>query len=208
MKKILSIFIGTLFISLMAGAQISPVWKDARFLKEPMKKIMVVSQFADPVYRQMAQDMLWSALTDKGYSAIPAYDIFAYDSMFLYSTMERKLDSAGVDGILIIKMIDAENTDLNIAPGDVIPPYAYNYYEYYSVFYYYDLPLISNANYYRKPGKKFRIDIYLYQNRGDMIVWGGQSNFVDPLNPEKAIKGISKKIVKNLRSEELISVSE
>lgn len=205
MKKNVLLTIFLAMTVLTTSAQLGDVWKDARFLKTPMKKVMIVSQFIDPVIRSEADEAMAKAFTGKDVDHILYTDLFhPYDSMYYYSTMERKLDSAGVDGILVVKMIDSEQTDLNIAPGDVIPPYAYNYYEYYSFFYYHDLPIIIDPNYYRRPGKEFRIDLYLYQNRGDMVVWGGQSKALDPLNPGKMINTLSKKTVKKLLSEELL----
>jgi len=47
--------------------------------------------------------------------------------------------------------------------------------------------------------------MYLYRNKGDMSVWGGQTRIVDPLNPVKSWDKIAKKIVKILRSEGLVS---
>lgn len=205
MKKafVLSIFLAGMAIT--AFTQVKDVWKDTRFLKAPMSKVMIVSQFIDPDIRNESNASLAKAFSGKDVDHVLYEDLFLpYDSMYYYSTMERKLDSAGVDGILLVKMIETEQTDLNIAPGDVIPPYAYNYYEYYSFFYYHDLPIIIDPNYYRRPGKEFRIDIYLYQNRGDMVVWSGQTKNLDPLDPAKTIRSLSKKTVKKLLSEDMI----
>ncbi len=206
MKKTLALTFLLAFAALTTSAQLRDVWKDARFLKAPMNKVMIVSQFIDPAIRSEADEAMAKAFAGKDVDHILYSELFhPYDSMYYYSTMERKLDSAGVDGILVVKMIDSEQTDLNIAPGDVIPPYAYNYYEYYSFFYYHDLPIIIDPNYYRRPGKEFRLDLYLYQNRGDMVVYGGQSKALDPLNPDKAISTLAKKTIKKLLSEDLVA---
>jgi hypothetical protein len=204
MKRNIFGLIVILLLSMPAAAQIQTVWKDARFLKQPMKKILVLSQFFDPGLRDEVTENFTTALADKGIRAVPAYDVLSYDSLFFYSTMERLLDSAGVDGIMVIKMIDIKNTDVYIMPQEMIPPYAYNYYEYYSFYYYHDLPIISDPNYYRRPGIAFRIDVNLYQNRGDMIVWSGKSKELNPLDPEKAIKSLGKKTAKILLSEDLV----
>ena len=204
MKKKLFILPFFILIVLSSLAQVKTVWKDARFLKEPMQKLVVVSQFVNHEQRQMAENSMIEALVSKGIDAVAAYDIFTYDSMNYYITLERKLDSAKVDGILVMKMVDARSTDMYVMPEEMVPPYAYNYYEYYSFYYYNELPIISDPNFYRRPNKTFRIDINLYQNKGDMIVWGGQSKAIDPLHPEKVIEKLGKKVVKSLLSQDLV----
>jgi hypothetical protein len=203
MRKLLLI----LFIIPFTGtAQVKTIWKDSRFLQEPIKNVLVVSQFYDNEFRHKVEADVIGAFYNKGIGAIAATEVMEYDSMFLYSTLERKLDSAAIDGILIIKLIEERSTDMYIMPEELIPPYAYNYYEYYSFYYYHDLPIISDPNYYRKPGRTFRIDIYLYQNKGDMAIWGGQSNQLDPLRLDKALKSFGKKLIKKLLAEDMISI--
>ena len=202
MKKLLFILI---LVPLFGSAQIKTVWKDTRFMQEPLKKIMVISQFYDADQRMQAEKDIIQALEGKGIETVAASSVLIYDSMYYYSTLERILDSAGADGLLIVKLIEERSTDLYILPEEFIPPYAYNYYEYYSFYYYHDLPIISDPNYYRKPGRTFRIDAYLYQNKGDMAIWGGRSKQVDPMKPEKAINSLGKRLTKKMLSEDVIS---
>ncbi|RLD82281.1 MAG: hypothetical protein DRJ15_02040 [Bacteroidetes bacterium] len=201
MKKI---FLILLLLPLFSFAQVKTHWKDARFLAEPMKNILVVSQFYDGEIRAQLEDIMIDALESKGIGAVAASSVLVYDSMYLYSTIERKLDSAGIEGMLIVKMIEERSTDMHILPQELIPPYAYNYYEYYSFYYYHDLPILSDPNYYRRPGRTFRIDAYLYQNKGDMAAWGGQSKSLNPLEPEKAIKKLGKSITKRMLQETVV----
>ena len=206
MKKA-SFIIGLLIVllSLPGIAQVKTIWKDTRFQKEPLHKLLVIAQFNDRQLRESLEESVLTAIRDRGISAVGGQEILIYDSMFFYSTIERKLDSAGVDGMLILKMVDVESTDMYVMAPDVLPPYAYNYYEYYSFYYYHDLPIIIDPDYYRRPGKTYRIDVNLYQNKGDMIIWGGQSKNLDPLKPDKVTKTLGKRIVKKLLSEKMIS---
>jgi hypothetical protein len=193
-----------LLVPLATLAQLKTVWKDARFLDEPLKSILVVSQFHDGQLRSRAENSTIGALQKKGISAQGASVLLVYDSMYYYSTMERKLDSAGIDGILIIKMVEVRETDMYIMPQELIPPYAYNYYEYYSYYYYHDLGVITDPNYYRKPGLDFRIDAYLYQNRGDMVVWAGQIDVPDPFNASGVVNKLGGKLTRAMISYKVV----
>ncbi len=205
MKKVSSTLLLLVLFQLASTAQLTTIWKDARFMKKPLQKILVVPQFNDNRQREDAGVAILEAIRGTGIEAVLAPGLIRYDSMYYYSTLERKLDSAGIDGILVVKLVEVRGTDMYVLPGEVIPPYAYNYYEYYSYYYYHDLPIIVDPNYYRKPGLSFRIDVYLYQNKGDMAVWGGQTRTVDPLKPVKSWDRMAKKIVKVLLAEKLVA---
>lgn len=204
MRKSSFAFLIMLIMFFPASAQIMTIMEDTRFLKGPMENIAIITQIHDEQLRQDVGQSLVSAFHNKGVDAVNADDFMIPDSMFYYSTLEREFNSAGVDGILIVKIVDAEDADMYIYPGDVLAPDAYNYYEYYSVFFYYDLPIISAPAYYQREDIAFRIDFNLYQNKGDMIIWCGQSKQIDPNGLEKIIKGMGKKLVKTLVSNKLV----
>jgi hypothetical protein len=194
--------------ALPATAQLRTVWDDTRFLQEPMKKLLLIVQFHDKDLRGEASESLLKALSGKGIVMIDAYSMLHYDSMYRYSTLERKFDSAGVDGILIARLVDVRESDMYIMPGDVIPPYAYNYFEYYSFYYYNDLGIITRPGYYEKQGREFRIDLNLYQNRGDMIVWGAQYRLSSYAKTAKALSPVAKATAKALLSKKLVKQAE
>jgi hypothetical protein len=191
-----------------ATAQLRTVWDDTRFLTEPMKKVMLIVQFQDEGLRTEAVELLLKAHGDKGVAIMDAYCMLHYDSMYRYSTLERKLDSAGVDGILIARLVDIRESDMYIMPGDVIPPYAYNYFEYYSFYYYHDLGIITRPGYYEKAGRNFRIDLNLYQNKGDMIVWGGQYMLSSYAKTAKSLWPMAKATAKSLLTKKLLRQAE
>ncbi len=201
MKKI---FLLLIFLPAFSFAQVKTVWKDTRFLKAPLHKVVVMGQFFDKELRTQLETNVVEALQKKNIGAVAAQDVMIYDSMYFYSAVERILDSVGADGLLIIRMVNVRETDMFVMPQELIPPFAYNYYEYYSFYYYHDLPIIANPNYYRKPNLTFRIDANLYQNKGDMVVWGGQSKVLNPLDSEKVFKSLGKKITKRMMSEKVI----
>ena len=204
MRKSTFAFLVMLIIFLPATAQIKTIMEDTRFLKGPMENIAIITQINDEQLRHDVGQALVSAFLDKGVGAVDASDFIKLDSMFFYSTLEREFNIAGADGILIVKIVDAEDTDMYIFPGDVLPPDAYNYYEYYSVFFYYDMPIISVPEYYQREDIVFRFDFNLYQNKGDMIIWSGQSKQIDPNGTDKIAKGMGKKLVKILLSQKLV----
>jgi len=194
-----------MFILLMLSATSQTlIMKDTRFLREPIEKVAVLTQIPDDSLLQSVESSILTALERKGIAAMSTRDFLIKDSVYRYSTLEREFKNNAIDGILIVKLVTIEISDQYIFPGDVLPPDAYNYYEYYSVYYYYDLPIITEPGYFAKENRTFRIDLNLYQNQGDMIVFSAQTPVFDPLSPEKITKSIGKKIAKILGSKEFV----
>jgi len=197
MGKFIFAFIIPLVFVVQAGAQ-TMIMSDTRFLRDPIEKIAVITQIPDAQFRGKVEEVILAAFEKKGIDAMNAYDMILYDSTYYYGTLERDFTTEGIDGILIVKLINIEISDMYIFPGDVLPPDAYNYFEYYSVYYYYDLPIITEPGYLSRIDRTFRIDMNLYQNKGDMIVMSAQSKLLDPMNPDKTIKNLGKNLAKIL----------
>ena len=202
MKNLLfSFMLILMFVPAMAQTLIM---KDTRFLREKMEKIAVLTQIPDDDLREKVEASILAGLEKKGVDAMSAGEFLIKDSTYLYGTLEREFKTNSIDGILIVKLVNIEITDMYIVPGDVLPPDAYNYFEYYSVYYYYDLPIIAEPGYLSRADRTFRIDMNLYTNSGDMIIFSAQTKLFDPQSPEKITKSIGKKIAKIVSSKELV----
>lgn len=199
-----SLFSFVLMILMFSATSQTLIMKDTRFLREPIEKVAVLTQIPNEDLQLAVEGSILTALEKKGIAAMNAYDFLIRDSVYLYSTLEREFTNNAIDGILIVKLVAIEETDMYIFPGDVLPPDAYNYFEYYSVYNYYDLPIISEPGYLSRDNRTFRIDLNLYQNQGDMIVFSAQTPIFDPLDPDKIIKSIGKKTAKILGSKEFV----
>jgi len=202
MKNLLfSFMLILMFVPAMAQTLIM---KDTRFLREKMEKIAVLTQIPDDDLREKVEASILAGLEKKGVDAMSAGEFLIKDSTYLYGTLEREFKTNSIDGILIVKLVNIEITDMYIVPGDVLPPDAYNYFEYYSVYYYYDLPIIAEPGYLSRADRTFRIDMNLYTNSGDMIIFSAQTKLFDPQAPEKITKSIGKKIAKIVSSKEFV----
>ena len=129
-KFIIGFILSSIFV-IHLGAQ-SVIMSDTRYIREPIEKIAVVTQILDDQLRGEVEGAILSAFAKKGIEAVNAYDLILIDSTYFYSTLEREFTAAGVDGILIVKLVNIEISDMYIFPGDVLAPDAYNYYEFYS----------------------------------------------------------------------------
>lgn len=202
-KKFLALLVYVAF-SASCQAQLTTILKDTRFFKGPLEKIALITQISDTAFRKDVEAAVVAAFEKKHIPCVNAYDLILPDTLIFYSTLEREFYDAGADGVLIVKLVDVELTDMYIIPGGVLPPDAYNYYEFYSVYYYFDLPVVGVPGYLQREDRTFRLDANLYQGKGDMIIWSGQSRPVDPADYGKTVQSFARKLAKILLSEDLI----
>ena len=208
MKKFVFTLLAVLAVSLGGYAQLETILKDIRFFNGPMEKIAFITQVSDEGMRQYVESSMEASFTKKKIGHLNVYDYVRSDTIAYYSTLERQMYDAGADGVLIIKLVDVELSDMYIIPGGVLPPDAYNYYEFYSVYYYYDLKSMSIPGYLQREDRSFRLDANLYQGKGDMIIWSVQSNLIDPNDYTKAVDSFIKKLAKGLLSEKLVKTKK
>ena len=196
-----SLLTATLVLYCFSALTQTVIMKDKRYVRDPMEKLVVLTQVPNDTLKELVEHSIFEAFQKKGIPFVNAYDLIRFDTTYYYSTLEREFKMAGADGILIVKLINIEISDMYIFPGDVLPPDAYNYYEYYSVYYYYDLPIVTDSGYMLRQDRTWRIDMNLYANKGDMIVFSAQTNTFDLAEPEKLIKSLGKKLAKIIISD-------
>lgn len=204
MKKIVFVLLASILISSYGFTQVKTILKDTRFFDGPMEKVALITQANDESIRLDIESSFEEAFTKKKIDYTNAYDLILPDTLIFYSTLERLMYEAGTDAVLIVKLVDVELTDMYIIPGGVLPPDAYNYYEFYSVYFYYDEPLMKDSSYLIREDRTFRLDANLYQGKGDMIIWSVQSKPIDPADYEKTLKSFANKLAHGLISEKLV----
>lgn len=204
MKKFVVIVLALLTLAGDGFGQMKSILKDTRFFEGPMDKITFITQVRDDAMRHYLESSLENSFTQKKVGHVNIYDLVRPDTIAYYSTLEREMYDAKVDGVLIVKLVDVELSDMYIIPGGVLPPDAYNYYEFYSVYYYYDLPAMSDSLYLQRTDRSFRLDANLYQGKGDMIIWSVQSSIIDIADYTKTFDSFTKKLAKGLISEKLV----
>ena len=188
----------------MHGISQSVIKKDTRFLRDKMNKLVLITQIPDDSLREAVAGSIIQAFQKKHIGIMNADAFMRLDTGYAYSRMEREFTDNGIDGILIVKLIDVTLSDMYIFPGDVLPPDAYNYYEFYSVYFYYDLPDIGAPDYLRRGDRRFRIDFNLYSNKGDMIILAAQTKELVPIACEKEVGALGKKLAGILLSNRLV----
>ena len=202
MKRTIPILL--LIIIHSVGLAQTVIKKDTRFLRDRMSKLALITQVPHDSLRGAVISSVMDAFEKKHIDIVNADAFVSPDSSTFYSTLEREFTENHVDGIMIIKIVDVGLTDMYIFPGDVLPPDAYNYYEFYSVYYYYDLPDIGVPGYLYRQDRRFRFDINVYANKGDMIVLAAQSSELQPMKDEKVVRSLGKKMAGILLSNRLV----
>jgi hypothetical protein len=105
-----------------------------------------------------------------------------------------------VDAVVVSRLLKVENTVTYIPGGPYPVPYPYyrSFYGYYRAVY----PVVYSPDY-LKEEKKVRVETNLYtiSSTDGELVWTGVTDTFNPSNAQKAINGLVKLLVKQMRSE-------
>jgi len=184
-----------LTVALAAGCattEMTSTWTDpAAKGAPPLSKVAVLCMTKDPGLRRQAEDAATSQLQLKGAQAIASYQIIGDDELKDREAVKAKLQNAGVDGVLVMRMTGV--TEQAMVAG----PYATfdGYYDYGAAVYgpgYVQTDTIVHAvsNLYSLPQNK--------------LIWSGTSKTFDPGSATQFMGDVSKEVAQTLQKNRLI----
>ena len=114
--------------------------------------------------------------------------------------LKTQIQENKIDAVVVSRLVKVETnvTYVPSTPYVVPPPYYMSLYGYYGALY----PTVYSPGY-LKEEKKVRIETNLYINssvEGELI-WTGVTDTFNPSNVDKAINGLVKLVIKQMRSE-------
>lgn len=175
-------------------------WDDPYYKGKRFNTLIILELSEQPEIRNVFESTTAAYFDKKGLKAIPSYTKMKSDTSFKYYQFEMKFDSLGVDAILVFRMLGTEEKETFVPdPGFVFPQYYFNYYTYY----------LNNYNMIHAPGyirtdKVVKMEVSLYSNKGDMLVWTAHSSTFALDSTEEIAKSLAKKVYRELKHKKLI----
>lgn len=77
------------------------------------KKILVLSKVQQSDIEKNFENSMVAALKDKGYTAIPSYEVFTQSELDNTSRLIAKADSLGIDALLAFTLVNIESSVIN-----------------------------------------------------------------------------------------------
>jgi hypothetical protein len=172
-----------------SATTIQSTWSDPTFVREPFERIAVVALFDTAAESRTIEQRAAEALEERGVAAVSAYEILDDYRMYEQDEMREKLANAGVDGILIHRLIAVDEREVYRdptpylhVPGAIVwgDPYYWYYHPPWQYYWYWR----STWDVTRSPGywEQLRyviVESSLYDARMDRLVWTAKSETID-----------------------------
>ncbi len=171
-------------------------WSDAAYRGGPMKKFAVYGLYKKVEFRTRFERSLAGYLKKQGIQAVASVDFMP--ALLVPSDRDREIErvthAIGAEGILIFR-VSSIKKEASFLPGD-----PHNYFSYYW----------SSWDELHAQKEESRItevtlDMRLYSNSTNRLVWSGRSETFYPESIDEAVVSIGGKLVKSFREKGLVA---
>jgi hypothetical protein len=203
-RSVLTIVICLLAVTL-ASAKSSKVvmsWKNLNYSPgKKFQRILALGLSDKTEIRADFEDALAGQLATIGLEAIPGNTILLRPegAEIHVSYIKTQIREHKIDAVVVSRLIKVEKTATYVSGGPYVPyPYYHSFYGYYGAVF----PVVYTPGY-LKEEKKVRIEtnLYVISSEEGELVWTGITDTFNPSNVDKAIKGLVKLVVKQMKSD-------
>ncbi len=168
-----------------ATTQFKATWKDPTAQPVTLHGQKVAAFVITPVesLRRASEDILARELSARGVQGIPGYQLTGAQPVRDSETLRRTLEQAGVEGSVIMRVVDRRQ-ELNYIPGGPYYGTMYGYWDY-------GWGMAGGPGY-LQTDTIVSIETLVYAVRQDKLLWGGVSETTNPNNLDAFIKEIVK----------------
>jgi hypothetical protein len=202
--------------------EISRSWKNKEALPiGPFKSVFVIAIVKDKTSRKKIETKFAHLISSRGIKAVQSEE-FAAEKGIEFKSLSKEqmaelIKSAGCDAVFTVALKEVkeqkvyEKIDKNTEPLDQFYSPLVEYYpigfgiyvNYYSYYNYYDDPLVFSEEGYVTE-KIYYIENNFYGLEPEQLLWSIQSKAYNPTGLDSWLKGYSKLLVKQLKSDGLI----
>lgn len=160
-------------------------WKDPGLTKFDFKKAGVLAIAKTDGMRRTAEDAMAAAVQRTGMPAVPLYTLVSHDQVKNADIVKSSLTKAGIDGLVIMRMVATENKTTYV-PGSTYPTSYYSPWGYHG----YGWGAAYDPGY-MVTNKYVNIETNIYDLKADKLVWSGISESVDPSSVNGLVMDVS-----------------
>ena len=173
-------------------------WMDPAFKDRPMGKTMVMGVTDSEGLRGQYEDLFVSALEQAGADAVASRTEFPSETKLTKQQLRAELEEAGVDSLLVTRVIDEKEKMQYHAPVVYPDPY-YSYFGYYSY----------SFDYVRSPGYvttyiEIHLETNLYDVETGKLVWSGRKEITDERSDKTNMKKVIEATIRDLQKNGLL----
>jgi len=172
-----------------------------------VSRIVVWGMFNKLEYEKPLEQSMTGYFNSKGLKSTEALQILSPDKKYELADLERKLDSAGADGLLLITYKGTDKQENYVPPTTTVyPDFYYNYYSYYNWGYPYygaGYSTVTTGGYWTTTSI-INLQANLYANSNNALLWTGSIQITDPEYIDEVSYNLAKTIYADLLKNGLI----
>jgi hypothetical protein len=194
------ILLMTLMVSACIPTQVTSVWKDPAYQRQP-QKIMVIGVALTPAIKKIVEDEFVRQFKSRGVDAVASYTLLLAEQLNDHdAVIAAKLKNQGADAVLISRFVSQRNEQY-FAPEDIEypPPYYANCWDYYE--------MCAQSIYspsYKAEDEYAVMETNLYDAGNDKLIWAVASETVMLGSDLEQIKSYIRVIVKSMVEKKLL----
>ncbi len=151
--------------------------------KQQIGNVVVWAMFDKLEYQKPFEQYAVSYFNSRGFKAMESLNFLAPGKKYDLKDLEKKFDSLGVDGILVVTYKGTDKSQVYIPPTTTVyPDYYYNYYNYYNwgyPMYGYGSNVVTTGGYWATTST-VNLQANLYANSNNGLIWTGDISISDP----------------------------
>jgi hypothetical protein len=186
-----------------AATTLENSWKDPKYSGGPATRVLVIGIAKDSSVRRTFEDTFAQALTQAGAQAVASHTLLPQDGQIAEDDLQKAVEQAGVNGVLITRMVGRHKDDY--VASATVPPPMYGTRRYYNGYY----SSAWSGSYEPAEVQQFNYDYVvtetiLFRSDAPEPVWSGTARTPDPRYVREAAQDFSKAVISALKEEGLI----
>jgi hypothetical protein len=199
-------------------SRIETTWELPAYMGKPFAKLGLIAVMKDKTENKAFELAATTKFTAAGVDAMPGFQFLGTDSLLSKSEMEKAVNNAGVDGVLIFKLIAIDKTRSYVPPTDFLVAGAEysdwwndRYYGYYTPYpyhywgYWYPAYQVIRTPGYWATSSTYQVQTVLYRASDNKLVWTAMSGTYDPTSDFDLGSSLSEAVIKKLQKTGLIA---
>ena len=178
--------------------------------KEKIGNVVVWGMFDKLEYQKPFEQVAAAWFNKRGFKAMESLSMIAPGKKYQLNDLEKKFDSLGVDGILVVTYKGTDKKENYIPATTVVyPDYYYNYYNYYNWGY----PIYGNgasvvtSGGYWATSSTVNLQANLYANSNNDLIWTAEIAVNDPQYIDQATSNIISQIYSDWQRSGLLKMT-
>ena len=187
------------------GSKLIVSWKNPDYSGPKPHRVLVIGMSGNPEIRADFEDDLSAAITSDGLEPIPGNTIFfrPESGEIHRDYLDGQIRDFKIDAVLISRLVKVEKTVTHVPGQSYAIPYPYygSFYGYYGTLYH----QVYSPGYLREETTvRVETNFYSAAPPNEELIWTGTSDSFNPKSAQKAIDGIVKLLVKELKKLDLL----